>query len=340
MALSFDEGRPTALLPYSPSSGRPGGSYDIPGRIQARLGFGSTSRWRNVVTVGSWNSSLSLPTLCDDLPEVARAPMLARLMNAVLNRTDKPVAWPFLQADLAREILDALPEAVALRDTPNTCALIPRVPYRDYMDELSRNRRRTMNRESDLLRQSYIVSVQGLIGVLDEAASLIENIKEKHGVPIARGETLRLLELDAKVFGDSAIAFCAHDDRGLRAVATAIRHHGKLYMRHFGNASDNSGTHAEYFCLAYHEPIRYCLAHQLDTAIAGPSTYKAKLLRGFAPVPTWTLLMRPDRVEPDEVEAVVRYNAKELDGWNAWYRRINPGAPLPPEWHPINEHAR
>ncbi|MGH3646384.1 MAG: GNAT family N-acetyltransferase [Micromonosporaceae bacterium] len=163
-----------------------------------------------------------------------------------------------------------------------------------YLAGLSKNRRKHVHRDLRRFAESGCrIEITALEPYVDQLGPLLGNVQRHHGVDIpdelhagylrgcARGE----------LAGQAVVFQCFHEDR-LIGFTLAFAHHGRLTMRVTGLDYERTEPTGAHFSLLFYEPVRYALAHGIQTIDLGTEAYRTKLLRGGELVPLWSLPVR------------------------------------------------
>jgi predicted N-acyltransferase len=145
---------------------------------------------------------------------------------------------------------------------------------------------------------------------------LFANTERRHGVDLP--DDFFLDYLDHYVYGglaDQALVFERRRMDETVAFSLAFEHHRKLIIHLVGLDYEHIGNAGEYFAVLMHDPVQYAISAGLDTVDLGATSYRAKLLRGGALVPLWSVLLRtPEGFGPAELRAA---EASLADRWRA-----------------------
>ncbi|MFV2195474.1 peptidogalycan biosysnthesis protein [Nocardiopsis sp. LOL_012] len=314
-----------AMLPVLVDGVRPGGGYDHASSV-LRPALGSAPGWTPCLTVGSWNSTVSIGPVRSD-PEAhgstaAVAGLVERALSLSTEHAHRSLAWPFLTQDAAARIIAAKPEnTLVLRCEPTTFMEIRQPSFEEHLAEMSARRRWKLLREERRFSDAGLeLGVEPLAEIADEALNLIVAGTARRGGLADRKRTESLLMAQADIMGRRMIAFTARRAGRLVAVTTAIASHGGFHTRSFGATDDLVDRDGAYFVLAYGAPLRYAHEQDLNWVYAGLGAYEAKARRGFQLLPLWTAFITERPVTDEERAAAGKWNASVETRWRDWYR--------------------
>jgi hypothetical protein len=276
----------SAVLPFLASAPRAGGSYDHVSKVlKPALGtLWKSTDWEPAITVGSWNSGVSVPISSGpfetDSYDVVRA--LLNGVSEIQGGAAQSLIWPFLDVMTARNLAIALGQKSVVFRYGTTAWLDTNCEHFDeYLRRFNSHRRRTILSELRRFAQSGgYVSVHPIGDVLDQIVAILAESKSNQGGLAEVDAIKHILTMQSRVFSDRALAFCGYRDGVLHSVATAIEYNGTLYGRSFGRRLDEQEIPFEYFVLCYYGPLRYCIERGLKTLHLGGQANVPKKQRG------------------------------------------------------------
>jgi hypothetical protein len=286
------DGAVRAIVPVFRYDGGPANAHLHPGTL-----FGGAVRvtdpvardWEPVTVLGSASGYATTPAVAGDV---------AGWATAVANETEKSsgavVVPHLLAADVAR-LRPLMPDVPVLLTSARITVPVPPVAEEEYEASLRKRERDRVRWERRLLvRGDRTITIEPITAANeDEIGELQENTQRRHDSYGDAAQFVRRYRQIRAVFGDRLFAFvCRHDGRAIGSLS-CLEYGSVLIGRSAGLDYDRIGRHAEYFNLAVHEPVRYCLRRGLREFDLGVGGYPQKILRGGVPAPVWSLLVRP-----------------------------------------------
>ena len=237
----------------------------------------------------------------------------SRLAEAAL-AAGRPVVFFFLGLDDAEALAAVDGASQPLFQRPEARLEAPGASFSDYLDTLSRDRRRKVRREIEGFTAGVEVGRETVHKGLEEAAPLLVNVERKHGgdppVEVMRGFLTALDE----AFGPRCVLFTCRRERRLVAFSLAIEWGDRLYVRAIGLDYEAEPPPGSYFNLGYYEPLRHCYERGLGGLHLGIDSYPAKVHRGARLEPLWAIVLAGDGSGPSPAAARA-WNERRLDEW-------------------------
>lgn len=291
--------------------------------------------WAPGVVAGSRSGYHGRLLLRPGLDPVRREEVAAALVGACV-RDGGPARFLYLPAEDATTVRDALGDECLTLFTGITLDLTVRPPGLDgYLAGLSRNRRTSVRREiAEFEASGAQVTVHRLDEVREEIVPLYANLLAKYGGGdcLARADRY-LARQSASVAGHSVVWLCRRDGAAT-AFSLFYRFGAGLASRFVGFDYPKAHTF-EYFNLLFYRPVQYAVEHGLRTVHLGVGTSPAKLARGAAPRPLWSVLYRPGGFPVAVRRAAREHNRAGTEPFlTGGARHARPGAGVtdPGEW--------
>lgn len=264
--------------------------YDLfGGGFAAELG---PEAWSPQLVVGSRSGYANAPMTSH--PSVLPA-WVAAAVEAVRHTGCASAAIPYLEEDAAAEVAALLPGHPVLLSGARCRITLGHEDFDGYLDRLPASRRAIVRADlRSFARGGRSVETSRLnTGHAGTLAPLLAAVQHRHGSAVGESEVASYLRgCAAPGLDASTVLFTCRDGADVIAFTLAYRFGSTLVVRVVGLDYERVGRHAEYFTLLVHEPVRYALRHGLTTVDLGTEGYRAKLLRGAAPVPLWSVLLR------------------------------------------------
>jgi uncharacterized protein len=242
----------------------------------------------------------------DDCSVVASLLCAAR---GLADRHARSMALMYASHATMTAALRSHPGATAVLTSANTAIDARRGDFNGYLDSFPQRRRANLRREISRFRESGGTLVElRLSECLDVVGPMLGNVHRKHGAADTDADTTRYLSSQADLLDDVSRVFLHVVDGRPASFSLSYQWGRQLHVRVVGFDYVRSASFA-YFNLAYYRPLACAVERGLDSVHLGPGTYAAKVLRGAALDPTWSLVWAPDAEN------------------GAWFRKVQqPGA--------------
>ena len=253
-----------------------------------------------------------------DLTPQDRQAALAQLVDAALElvRRDgiETAWWPYLDHASMRALRPLLADAVPVA-MKNECSLrLAGTGFDDYLGQLSRNRRTAVKAERRRFAAAgYDVRGRRLSEAVHDVARLGVETARKYGSTLDVETARKMTAAQAKLLDDTSIVLtCTRQDEAV-GIALLMDHHDRSYLRTVGFDYARVGDGAaEYFELAFYQPIERAYSLGITEVSLGVSSYRAKTFRGATLRPRWAL---PLLVPAWPQAAARRHNASQLHAY-------------------------
>lgn len=201
--------------------------------------------------------------------------------------------------------------------------------FDDYVTSLSKNSRRRFRGELESLRQAGITLTSiPLAGNEDAVAALEAQTQSRHGGPSAPAGIARMRRQMIEDFGDSVRIAAAFDGAKLVACGIDLLDEHNYYGLTYGCDYNHPNLSTCYMCIAYYDPIRFCLARGIGTLRYGFEAFEPKVLRGASLTPLelwiWTSDQKVNHALAELLAFIDGRSREYLSRWMA----VQPGGPL------------
>jgi predicted N-acyltransferase len=194
-----------------------------------------------------------------------------------------------------------------------------------YVASLPASRRSIVRRDLRAFEKGGLsIRTEGLAGRVGELAPLLSNVRRRHGV---WGESVAACErylgaCAAPGLVERSVVFLCEE--GGRTIAFALAYHfgDTLTMRCVGFDYDRCGDRGEYFNVLFYAPIAHAAAAGLAALDLGVEALDAKLLRGCAAHPIWTVLAPPTGASATSAKELAARSAEAHRAWEERYRPL------------------
>jgi predicted N-acyltransferase len=292
-----------------------GHDCSLPYDLGRSFGAGEAATWRPQALLGGRTGKGNEPLL--------REPgLLGPWIHACRGLADaagcRSAAIPYLTGDQARLARAEAPEARPVLAGARVAIDTGYPSFEDYLEGLRKSARTKVRGELRKLEAAGCVSrISELAGNTERLGPLFANVERRHGVDLP--DDFFIDYLDHYVNGGLAAKSIVFERRVMgRTVAfsLAFEHHRNLIIHCVGLDYERIGNAGEYFAVLMHDPVRYAIAAGFDTVDLGATSYRAKLLRGGALVPLWSVLLQVPagfddaRLRAEEATLVGRWRAE------------------------------
>lgn len=208
------------------------------------------------------------------------------------------VAFPFaLRSDhMLRECLRGLGFSSGII-TAHTMTSLPKDIHEidDYLPSLSKNGRRRFRAELSRLRQAGItLKTIPLSGNELAVAELEAQTQSRHGGRASPEDIARLRRRMVEDLGDAMRVAAAYDGTKLIACGIDMLDANDYYGLTYGCDYSHSNLSTTYMCVAYYDPIMFCLARGIGRLRYGFEAFEPKMLRGASLTPLEFWIWAPD----------------------------------------------
>lgn len=208
------------------------------------------------------------------------------------------VAFPFaLRSDrMLRECLRSLGFSSGIITAHTTTSLPKDIrEINDYLPSLSKNGRRRFRTELSRLRQVGItLKTIPLSGNELAVAELEAQTQSRHGGQASPEDIVRLRRRMVEDLGDAMRVAAAYDGTKLIACGIDMLDADDYYGLTYGCDYSHSNLSTTYMCVAYYDPIMFCLARGIGRLRYGFEAFEPKMLRGASLTPLEFWIWAPD----------------------------------------------
>lgn len=232
----------------------------------------------------------------------ARGAVVARLLKGAAELAETSgiasfgVMW--LTSAAARELYPCLrrPEYLILAG-PNCAIPIEWDSFERYLAHLSHSRRHSALRERSRFQESGLeIEVSDLRSCLGALPELATKLQAKYQHASTEAQIAAQLEAQARhLNSESRVILCRRQGR-LVAFSLFYRWRDCLYGRLAGFDYPAIAGSDAYFNLAFYIPIQLAIDENLTQIKLGMASWRAKVMRGAALDPAWTLVCPPGPV--------------------------------------------
>ena len=154
--------------------------------------------------------------------------------------------------------------------------------FEGYLAGFNKHRRTSIRREVRHLEAAGLHYEERPLSeaVVAELAALEDNLLRRHGVRRTTGQVSRTLCDLARRFESMGVVLAAVHGNQTRGFAALVRWRDELYVRNVGFDYDFQAKLPLYFGVAFYEPVRYALRHNLRHIEYGPGSDATKASRG------------------------------------------------------------
>jgi predicted N-acyltransferase len=196
--------------------------------------------------------------------------------------------------------------------------------FDDYLDALSRDKRKRINQERRKVREAGITFefVTGDVATQDQwtfFASCYAHTREMHHSPPALNEDF-FQRIGSALPQNTLLVIASHGGKMI-ASALSIITKDVLYGRSWGTFEFHSGLHFE---TCYYQAIEFCIAHGIQV-FEGGAGGEHKLARGFLPTTTRSAHWL---AHPQFARAVENYLHHETDAISKYVDELNERSPF------------
>lgn len=290
----------------------------LPPKAAAHHANSANNSWYPLVLGGTiaayWNDLL----FDDQTPEHVQLQALNLLMSEFeRERGDASAALMYLMPQAAQQVLDHLrSRAHRLFVGAQTTIDVTWKTMDDYV--LSLPSRRTVVRKE--IRQFAAWEARktstSLRSCHEQLSPLIANLQRKYGHDLDEEIIARQLRGQAAQLDKVSKVFTCELGGRIVAFSLLYQWEGELYLRSIGfdyHAVDRATS--AYFNLAFYEPIRYAIDHDIHRLHLGMGTYPAKMARGARLTPSWSIVLLSNAVQADEVQALAEFERIGVLRW-------------------------
>jgi len=233
---------------------------------------------------------------------------------------------PYLARDDAELVSDGLDRVSAIVFAGTRAWLEIEWPDFDgYLASLGASRRSVVRRDLRAFEEGGLsIRRAGLAGRVGELAPLLSNVRRKHGVwGASRAACERYMRAcAAEGLAERSVVFLCEEACETIAFALAYRFGDTLTLRCVGFDYARCGGRAEYFNVLFYAPIAYAAEAGLAALDFGVEALEAKLLRGCAAHPLWTVLAPPAGAPRASPRELAERSAAMLRAWEERYRPL------------------
>ena len=231
------------------------------------------------------------------------------------------VAFPFvLRSDrMLRERLRGLGFISGIITAHTTTSLPQGIrEISDYLPFLSKNGRRRFRTELIRLQQAGItLTTIPLPGNELAVAELEAQTQTRHGGQASARGIARLRRRMIEDLGDAVRVAAAYDGTKLIACGIDLVDADNYYGLTYGCDYSHSNLSTTYMCVAYYDPIMFCLARGIGRLRYGFEAFEPKMLRGASLAPLEFWIWAPD----DKVNRALARLLRFLDHRSRCYLR-------------------
>jgi len=255
------------------------GAYDVSWALRRAVVGAARDDAYPAVLAGSRAGYANEPLLAPGLPEELRREVAAALLEAVDELADEAgasvVAFPFLTRRGLLELAPAIDRfGPRLLQSAGTRLEVRWRSFEGYMRSLRARRR---NRTKVELRR------------FEECGLTVERLRladcHEELAPLCAESVAASLRAQAAELDDESVVFLARRNGRAAGFSLAYEHERVLHVRGVGFDYEQVGCDAAYFKLTYYLPIAYAGEAGLEALELGPTSYRAKLVRGCRPYP-------------------------------------------------------
>ena len=154
--------------------------------------------------------------------------------------------------------------------------------FEGYLAGFNQHRRTSIRRELRRLEAAGLHYEERPLSeaVVAELAALEDNLLRRYGVRRTTGQVSRTLRDLARRFESMGVVLAAVHGTKTRGFAALVRWRDELYVRDVGFDYDFQAKLPLYFGVAFYEPVRYALRHNLRHIEYGPGSDATKASRG------------------------------------------------------------
>jgi uncharacterized protein len=337
--VASERGAPVGVLPVYGGVGK-GSRYDVFSSVVEPLldGRATASDWSPSVLLGGragYASGIPVaPGLDEREAASVRQELLRAAVGAAASEGAAAAAMLYVAPEDVGRVVEAAPAgSVAVLTEARAVLEVRWSSFEEYCTWLTWSRRRHVRREERRLEAAGCELARESLDdrLIDAAAPLAANLEAQYGGRPDTQAERRYLEQIARHLGDRSHVFTCRRDSDLLGFALCIEHDGVLHSRNAGFLYPEARRAAAYFHVVVYEPLRFAIERGLHALDLGIGSREAKLLRGGALEPLWSLVV-PLRHEPDDlVRRARRYNAVRRATWLEQARKLQLG-PEHPAW--------
>lgn len=154
--------------------------------------------------------------------------------------------------------------------------------FEGYLAGFNKHRRTSIRREVRRLEAAGLHYEERPLSeaVVAELAVLEDNLLRRYGARRTTGQISRTLRDLARRFESTGVVLAAVHGNQTRGFAALVRWRDELHVRHVGFDYDFQAKLPLYFGVAFYEPVRYALRHNLRHIEYGPGADATKASRG------------------------------------------------------------
>src|SRR5919108_165540 len=173
-----------------------------------------------------------------------------------------------------------------------------------YLRSLGTQRRHRTRAELRRFEASGLTTERRRLGeCYEELAPLSANVQRRYGHSDSPESTAAQLRSQAAEIDEESVVFLARRDGRAVGFSLAYEHAGDLVIRTVGFDYEHvGGGDAAYFNRGFYLPIRFAAEAGLRAIECGPASYRAKVYRGCAPYPLFSVV----RPAPAHRDALAR----------------------------------
>ena len=267
------------------------GAYDVSWALRRAVAGVARDDAYPAVLAGSRAGYANEPLLAPDLPEEPRRDVAAALLEAVDELAGEAgasvVAFPYLTGRGLLELEPAIDRfGPRLLHSAGTRLEVRWDSFEGYIRSLHARRRNRTRVELRRFEQCGLtVERLRLAECHEELAPLCANVQRRHGHGDSAESLAAALRAQAAELDEKSVVFLARRDGRPAGFSLAFEHERVLHVRAVGLDYEQVGCDAAYFKLTYYLPIAYAGEAGLDAIEFGPTSYRAKLVRGCRPYP-------------------------------------------------------
>jgi predicted N-acyltransferase len=218
--------------------------------------------------------------------------------------------------DACDEVIDALgvPARKILTSATTAIAIGSEgAGFEGFLDRFPRARRKNVRHEVRAFAAAGATVTTCRLGdVLPRVAALMGAHQRKYGDLVTDAQMARYLRLQEAYLGETSTVFVEERDGDILGFTLYYAHGGTLYSRAGGFDPRRAAPYA-YFNVSVYAPIRHAIERGLTTLDLGLGSYQAKRLRGADVTPLWSVVVPPERLEP-EWQRVLGFPAPQAIG--------------------------
>jgi predicted N-acyltransferase len=298
------------------------GAYDVSWALRrAVVGLGRAASYPAVLA-GSRAGYANEPLLVPGLSEKLRREVAAALLDGVDELADEAgasvVAFPFLTARGLLELTPAIDRfGPPLLHSAGTRLDVRWDSFEDYLGSLGTQRRHRTRAELRRFEASGLTTERRRLGeCYEELAPLSANVQRRYGHSDSPESTAAQLRSQAAEIDEESVVFLARRDGRAVGFSLAYEHAGDLVIRTVGFDYEHvGGGDAAYFNLGFYLPIRFAAEAGLRAIECGPASYRAKVYRGCAPYPLFSVV----RPAPAHRDALARWAPRWNESAFGWW---------------------